>query len=380
MIQYYEYFNILIKPTEGCNLRCVYCFNKNNGYKHELMTMETLKHIYSIMFPFFKSISIVWHGGEPTFAGVEFYKAALELQEKFARKYNVKMRNTMQTNATLLNDEFIDLIENYHISLGISYDGIVNDTTRNSTHKVLSAISKLKERNIRPGIITVVSKQNIDKLIPTYEHFKELCTGVQFNHYIEMDKESPCLDLSLSADNYVNKMYELFLYWFNDTTCNIDLNPFRVYLEQYLFDISSVCIHASCMRSWMCVDHDGNLSACDKVFPKEYQYGNIEDYSDIREVYYSNGYRNLLNESVKRREKCIASCDYYKYCEGGCNHSALVEGDLENNGGFSCITFKSLFGKIVSYLKSINLHRGNIMEKINNPYLRKTLLAFLQNK
>lgn len=379
MIQFYDHLNILIKPTEGCNLRCVYCFNKHNGYDVAVMEMETLEKLYSIMFPFYKSIGIVWHGGEPTFAGVGFYTRALQLEEAYAKKYGVKVLNSMQTNATLLSDEFISLIERYHISLGVSYDGPVNDITRDSTVAVLSSIKKLKAHNIRPGIITVVSKKNIDRLIATYEHLKEIALGAQLNHYIEMDKDTPCLELSLDPDEYVAKMYDLFLFWFNDPLCNIDLNPFRGYIEQYLFGVSPVCIHASCMRSWMCMEHSGNLSACDKVFPKEYQYGNVNDYSDIREVYYSDGYRNLLASSVERRNKCIESCEYYKYCEGGCNHSAMVEGEVTNNGGFSCRTFKSLFGKIILYLKSIELTIETISDKVPNPYLRKTLLSCIKS-
>lgn len=379
MIQFYDHLNILIKPTEGCNLRCIYCFNKNNGYIDDLMEMETLEKLYSIMFPFYKSINIVWHGGEPTFAGLDFYRKAFELQDVFSQKYGVKVNNSMQTNATLLDDNFIDFIKTRNISLGISYDGIVNDATRNSSQEVLSTISRLKRKNIRPGIITVVSKKNIDILIATYEHLKKIGLGTQLNHYIETDKNSPCFDLALSPENYVTRMYDLFLYWFNDMSCDIDLNPFRMYIEQYLFDVAPVCIHASCMRSWMCMNHEGGLSACDKAFPEEYQYGNVKNYSDIREVYNSNGFRNLMLASVLRREKCISSCEFYKYCEGGCNHSAMVEGSLDNNGGFSCITFKKLFGKIFAFLKSLNLRKDNILEVLPNPYLKKTLSRLLQS-
>lgn len=223
MIQFYDHLNILIKPTEGCNLRCIYCFNKNNGYIDDLMEMETLEKLYSIMFPFYKSINIVWHGGEPTFAGLDFYRKAFELQDVFSQKYGVKVNNSMQTNATLLDDNFIDFIKTRNISLGISYDGIVNDVTRNSSQEVLSTISRLKRKNIRPGIITVVSKKNIDILIATYEHLKKIGLGTQLNHYIETDKNSPCFDLALSPENYVTRMYDLFLYWFNDMSCDIDL-------------------------------------------------------------------------------------------------------------------------------------------------------------
>ena len=379
MMQFYDQLCILIKPTEACNLRCIYCFNKDNGYCDGIMNMDTLEKLYSTMFPFYKSIAIVWHGGEPTFVGTRFYKKALELEAEYAKKYDVSVKNSMQTNATLLTDDFIDLYEKYHFSVGISYDGVVNDYTRNSTTEVLSSIKKLQQRNIRPGVITVVSNKNIDLLIDTYNQMKSLDVGVQFNHYIEMNLQNPNAELSLDLDHYVDKMYELYLYWFNDRSGNVSVNPFTTNIEQYLTQNSSICIHSSCLRSWMCMDYMGNLSPCDKLFPEQYRYGNINDYSDIRQVYYTDGYKNLLGSSVARRKKCIADCSIYKYCQGGCNHSAMVEGDIENNGGFSCLAFQKLFTKITSHLDDIALTCENIQDKVINPYLRDYLINRLQN-
>lgn len=373
MIQFYDHLNVLIKPTEGCNLRCVYCFNKNDGYVHDLMQMETLEKLYSVMFPFFKSINIVWHGGEPTFAGYEFYHEALKLQDFYKEKYNVVVRNSMQTNATLLSNEFIELYKKYKFSVGISFDGIVNNETRNSTTRVLESIEKLKGAGIHPGVITVVTNKNVDCLIDNYNYMKTLNVGLQLNQYIEMDINNPNSDLTLQVDNFVNKMYELFLYWFNDVDCDMDVTPFRTYIEQYVFGQSPVCLHSSCMRSWVCMDHSGTLTPCDKHFPEKYQYGNVKDCSDIREIYYSDGYRNLLSDAIIRRNKCIQECAIYKYCEGGCNHSAMVEGDITNNEGFSCVAFKKLFGKIINYIDGLKLTNKNYGQLIKNPYLLKCL-------
>ena len=374
MIQFYDHLNILIKPTEECNIRCVYCFNKNNGYVADLMTLETLEKLYSVIFPFYKSINIIWHGGEPTCAGIDFYKQALRIQDRYKNQYGVSVRNSMQTNATLLSDEFIDLIKTYDISLGISFDGIVNDETRKSTRRVLESLQRLKKSNVFPGIITVVTKKNIDCLVENYNYMKSLGYGLQLNQYIEMDLNNPNKELALTPKEYIERMFELYLYWFNDEECNIDLTPFRSYIEQYVFGQTPVCLHSSCMRSWVCMEHSGELIPCDKQFPKQYHYGNVNEYSDIREIYQSDGYRNLLSAAVARRQKCMDTCPIYKYCEGGCNHSAMVEGDIENTGGFSCIAFKELFMKISTHIDELKITRDDFENKIPNPYLKKCLL------
>ena len=373
MIQFHDFINILIKPTDACNLRCIYCFHKNEGYNTKLMSNELLDHIYEIVFPHYKSINILWHGGEPLCAGLKFYQYALQRQKGYIDKYGIEVRNSMQTNATLLTQEFIELFQAYNLRLGISYDGIVNEYTRQSTMAVNEKRNLLNKNRIDPGIITVVSKLNINRLIENYETMKTEDRNIQLNHYIEMDRAHPNLELALNLDEYVDKMYEFFIYWINDRSCNIEVQPFVSYTLELLFNVLSVCARTSCMRSWLCIEHNGDIAACDKHLPEEYSYGNVFDYSDIRQIYDSPGFCNLLRASISRRDKCMSTCELYKFCEGGCNHSAFIEGDLSSNGGFSCLAYKGLFSRIKAYFEANEVTAENYTTKLANPHLVKTL-------
>ncbi len=380
MVQFHDFINLLIKPTDACNLRCKYCFHKFGGYDNSVMTLDMVKHIYDIVFPHYKSVSILWHGGEPLCAGYDFYYNALAMQKEYQERYEVSIRNSMQTNSTLLTQEFIDLFKLYDLKIGISYDGIVNDYTRASTNAVNEKRLLLNSNGFDPGIITVVSGININRLIDNYEVMKAEKRNIQLNHYIEMDKAHPDLEMALDLDDYVNKMYEFFLYWISDKDCNIEVQPFISYALELLFNVLSVCSRTSCMRSWLCIEHNGDIAPCDKHMPAEYSYGNILNYSDIRQVYESSGFRNLLLASIARREKCMNLCELYKYCEGGCNHAAYIEGDISSNGGFSCQAYKKLYIKIKAFFEENDITSLNYFNKLVNPNLVKTLKKYEEHK
>lgn len=370
-MQFHNYIDILIKPTDACNLRCKYCFHKDGGYSTKVMTVDTVEKLYKSVFPYYKSVSITWHGGEPTLLGYEFYYKVLEMQIPYIES-GIQIKNHIQTNGTLLTDELIDLFKRFDFNIGLSYDGVTNDITRGQTSKVLSCITHLQEKGFKVGVITVVSKANINYLKENYEKAKQMRIGLQLNHFVD-DIRSSIPELKLSVKEYTVEMFKLFEYWFNDVNCCINLNPFTNFILEYLFKKPLLCTRSSCLRCYLCITADGRVTPCDTEFPEKYCYGNISEYIDIRNIYQSQGFINLISASIKRRQKCKDSCELYDYCNGGCNHSALVESGLENNGGFSCESYKSLFGKILIYLNKIDLTLSNFEKKINNPFLLKRI-------
>lgn len=333
------------------------------------MPISDVEKIYSITFPHYKRVTIVWHGGEPTCAGIEFYREAFKLEKKYASTYGVTVRNAMQTNGTQITPEFIELFKEYKVDVGISYDGIVNDITRNSTQKVNECRTLFQKNGMDPGLITVVTALNIDRLIENYNVMKKEKRNIQLNHYVEVSKEAPMVQLQMDYDHYIVRMEEFFDYWVNDESCNIDVEPFTQLFFEYLLNCPTVCTRSSCHRNWMSIDKDGNVAPCDKMFPAKYRFGNIHQMNDIREVYESEGFRLLLEGVIIRRRKCIEKCDVYNYCEGGCSHSALVETGIENIGGFSCRSQKALIKKVISFCEDNGVNLDNLKEKIPNKFL-----------
>lgn len=343
--QYYDHINVLIKPTDGCNLRCTYCFHQDSGYRIKKLPVETLRSFLSITLPHYKSMSIIWHGGEPTFVGDEYFALLSDLASEQANTFGVNLRQSIQTNGTLLSQQFIDVLKRNSISVGISYDGPTNDITRGSTQRLIEVDRLLKKNDIKYGTIAVISGVNVHRLVELYEHMKSIKIDFQMNPYINTSPNAPP-ELLMTADDYLDAISQLFNVWIKDGSCNITVDPFMRMIRDTYLGRSLLCSRSSCMRNWLCLNVDGLLSPCDRAFPQEYCYGYVQNYTDIRQVYDSEGYKNLITQAIKRRDRCQASCDAYNLCEGGCNNNALYENGLDSNGGLSCTITKGLLHMI----------------------------------
>lgn len=374
--QFYDHVNVLIKPTDGCNLRCKYCFHQDMGYSPKALEEAMLERFCRITFPHYKSISIIWHGGEPTFVGSSQFERYICIIDRFAAETGTHVNQIMQTNGTLLTDDFIRIIKEHHIGIGISYDGPVNDITRNSTAKLQQSDRLLRQAHIRYGTISVVSGLNVHALPQLYQHMCELGRPVQLNHYVNTAENAP-KELNMDAQEYIEAMKELFEIWLSDENGSIEVDPFARLIRDIYHGRSSLCARSSCMRNWFCMEPTGELTPCDRDFPKEYHYGFVSDYDDIREIYASEGYLKLMQASIKRREKCQSSCDVYPLCEGGCNNNALFETGLENNGGFSCTINKELIHYVKQRVEVLGLYDNP--DAVSNPVVR-SIVARLMNE
>ena len=172
--------NLLVMPTDICNMNCIYCFHSVHHKKTEKMSLETLKKLYDITFSEYSEVTIIWHGGEPLIMGLDFYKKAIEMQ----KDYDCKINNRMQSNLTLLTDEFSDFLCDNDIGIGTSFDGCKNDLLRGNSNKILEGRNKILKNNKQCGFIMVVSKKNIDNLIESYEYFKSINANFTMNMYV----------------------------------------------------------------------------------------------------------------------------------------------------------------------------------------------------
>ncbi len=350
--QFYEHINVLIKPTDGCNLRCKYCFHQDIGYSPKIMEESTLLRFCEIAFPHYKSMTIVWHGGEPTFIGAKRFEEFLLIVEEQAKKHDINISQIMQTNGTLITQEFIDVIKKHNVGIGISYDGPVNNYTRGSTERFLEVNELLKKNQISFGIIAVVSGANVNNLPELYDHMCRIGRSFQINHYVNTSENAP-KELNMSTDEYIEAMKELFDIWVADDKASIKVDPFGRLIGDIYHGRSCLCARSSCMRNWFCMESTGELTPCDRDFPSEYHYSSIFEYEDIRQIYESAGYMNLMSKSIERRKKCKETCPVYGLCEGGCNNNALFESGLENNGGFTCIITQHLIQFVKKRLEEL---------------------------
>lgn len=344
---------VMIKPTDACNLRCKYCYHAEYSYSPEIMKEEMFASFIEKTIKDYDHIHFIWHGGEPLLAGLEFYRNVVAIEKKYIEKYNICITNAIQTNATLLYDQYTDFLLDHDFHIGISFDGMSNERMRGLSDKTLESIEYLQKRNVVVSAIKVLINEELEDITDVYNYYNRKKMDVKISALFDCKLVSEN-KLIYSSEEYISAMIELFMFWVNDEQCRIRVEPFESYLSLIVGNIRRECSHGSCMTKFISINHDGDIYPCSRYFPKEYKIGNIDRISHIKEIFESVEFTNLLKLSIERRKQCITQCDLFPYCQGGCNHDALVEGDISKNGFFSCKVFKALFTYIRYYINDID--------------------------
>lgn len=365
-------------PTDYCNMNCVYCFNdRRTKKKEQVMSVETVEKIFSIIIPFYESVVFIWHGGEPTSLGIEFYKIVIELQNKYREKYDCKIQNIMQSNLTLLDERLVSFLLDNSFRIGGSYDGCCNDETRGSSSAILRGHRLIEMYGGRNSFISVISSKNIHNLINDYLWFKKENINYSTNIYISSyGKKDP---LFIPEEEFVQEYIKFFDYWVNDTKCNIKIRNFETVLNHIIYNYSSMCSYTSCLGKWVGIHYDGKIYPCNRSFPIEYCFGNISDYEDIRQCFESQSFLALTEKAVERRKKC-ANCELFSFCAGGCNNNAYVFGGIENNNHYFCRILRPIYAHIKETTKKISEMDEKEKEAINPIVIEKLKKGVKQNE
>lgn len=373
MFNYFDSINILVIPTDICNMNCKYCYHEAHFTEQTMMTHEVLEKLMAITIPNYQRVHFIWHGGEPLVMGLDFYKGALELQKKYSNNTQ-KVRNSIQTNLTLVDDNWVNFFIENKFGVGSSFDGVCNDYTRGQSEQILAGRGKIIGQGGQCGNIMVVSKLNIHSLIDSYEFFKKNNINYKMNMYIRTDNTDASYSMSLTGSEYACAMIELFDYWKNDTNSTIRVDPFEEIISYILFRRKMTCCHTSCLGKWIAVRYNGLITNCNRYYPDKYHFGNIIAMRDIREAFESDGFKNMLSDAISRRKKCKA-CAIYDYCRGGCNNAAMFENGMDNNGGPSCNALKALYVYIKDFIYT---NKDSQIDITLNPRLN-TMIARYQH-
>jgi len=372
MPHFYEHINILVMPTDACNMDCVYCFHTTHQSGIDFMSIETVKQILDITTPFYKRVNLIWHGGEPLLLGLDFYKEVVRLQ-KLA---SCKITNSVQSNLTLMTPELAKFFADNNFNVSGSFDGVINAKTRGHDNEIMTGRQFVIESGKRCGVIMVVSNLNINHLIESYRFFKEIDVNFSLNLYLDQEDNKKDY-LQLNENTAIIKLIELFDYWANDINGNIHISYFKNILDFILFRKKGLCTYTSCMGRWIGIRYNGEIGPCNRYFPAEYSYGNVYDYSSIGDAFESAGFMNLLSKAIIRREKCKA-CEIYHFCNGGCNNTAMNENGIENNEGLSCRILVSLYKHINDFIN--NALSSKSQNNSINPLLKKMLNDSIKEK
>lgn len=366
----YSHITVLIMPTDYCNMNCAYCFNYRRTYDRvSKITLETVKKVFEITIPFYRKVKYIWHGGEPLSMGIDFYKEVIRLQNEMNTTGTIVL-NSIQTNITLMTEEFADffILNKFHI--GSSFDGMTNNLTRHNTEDIMKGYNIFKDKGGKNGFIYVIQKNNINKLIEDYEWFKTKGINYSLNTYMS-DKKHASNSLSITSNEYIENVNNLFDYWIKDKACSIRLGFFDEFISFFLYGEKSVCCYSSCMGRYVGILYDGTIINCNRDFSKEYFFGNAHDYKDLREAFNSAGFNKMIKEAIKRRNYCRDNCEIFGFCQGGCNSNSYMTGDISQVNSFFCDNIKGVYHHIAAFVETIkNVSYESLKNDYNPEFLK----------
>lgn len=338
---------VMLKPAGAhCNLACKYCYylEKNNLYQNshrhlmsdEMLEQFTREYIEAQTMP---QVLFTWHGGEPLMRSIDFYKKALALQKKYA--HGKQIDNVIQTNGTLLTDEWCEFFAKNHWLVGISIDGPqeyhdhyrVTPAGKPSWEKVMQGISLLKKHRVEWNAMAVVNAYNAEHPLEFYHFFRDNgCQYLQFTPIVERltehedgrtlasiadDREIPLADASVTPQQWGNFLCTIFDDWVRHDVGKTFVEIFDCTLANWMGVLPGICAYSKECGHAGVMEHNGDVYSCDHfVFP-EYKLGNIREQSLIDMLYgeKQQAFSRLKHTSLPRQCK---ECDMEFACHGEC--------------------------------------------------------------
>lgn len=353
---------VMAKPVGSlCNQQCDYCYylDKQRLYpevKSSRMTMsdETLEafirqYIEAQTQP---QVLFTWHGGEPLLRPLSFYRRVIELQQQYAKGRVID--NCLQTNGTLLNDEWCQFFRQNKWLIGISIDGPqeLHDAYRHTRHggpsfeQVMRGIHLLQKHGVEWNAMGVVNKLNAEQPLAVYHFYKEVgCRYIQFTPIVE---GIPTTDVI--PGQYANFCKAIFDEWVCHDVGNVFIQLFDSTLACWVGEPPGVCSMGATCGHVGVIEHNGDVYSCDHfVFPR-YLLGNIHQQS-ITSMMYGNQQR--LFGQAKRAllpHQCL-SCKWLFACQGGCPKDRIIKTELGEDGlNYLCNDYRDFFAHVAPYM------------------------------
>lgn len=364
-------FHIMAKPTGAiCNLNCTYCFylGKRHLYPNtdEFKMSDDLleKYTRAYMKQPAEVIIFTWQGGEPTLMGIDFYRKAMELQERF-RPPGKTIQNSIQTNGVFVNEEWASFFKENDFLVELSLDGPADFHNayrrtkggRGAHQKVMRGITHLEDHEVEYNILCCLNSSNVESLREVYRFLKEE-SGTPCWQFIPIVEKNPHNERELSpysitAQQYGEFLTQVFNWWVRRDLGSISIQLFDVRLRRYLGVSAGLCVFEKYCGNALAMEHNGDVFSCDHYVDTDHKLGNVYD-TPIQEMLNDPFQRKFGNDKYEALSEYCRSCDIVDLCNGGCPKNRINETpDGEKGLNFLCSGYKKYFTETAPYMRYI---------------------------
>ena len=380
-------FHVMTKPIGPlCNLDCHYCFylhkedlfpeSRKPDWRMSDETLDTYvrQYIEAQQVP---SIDFAWQGGEPTLLGLDFFRRAVELQQKYCPPGKT-VSNAFQTNGVLIDDAWAAFFKEHDFLIGISLDGPrdthdryrVDKGGRPSFDKVMNGRGFLVKHGVRHNALCCVNRFNGDRPLDVYRFFRdEGFEWVQFIPIVErrdFETKSPGAepppqrtpadfvhDWSVLPLQYGKFLVQIFDEWVRHDVGTIHVQIIEECVTAWMGMEPSLCIFKPTCGRALAIEHNGDLFSCDHFVYDDFKLGNIKD-KHIAELATSPFQQKFGTDKLDTLPRYCRECDVRFMCNGGCPKNRFIKTpDGESGLNYLCAGYKRFFGHVDPYMKTI---------------------------
>jgi uncharacterized protein len=394
-------FHLLAKPTGAvCNLDCTYCFflSKEMLYPGSRFRMsgDVLETYLRQLFEAHVNspeVNVAWQGGEPTMMGLKFFRRSVDLVEGM-RRPGQRVLHTIQTNGTLVDDDWAAFFADHGFLVGLSIDGPreVHDTYRvdkggkGSFDRVMSGLEALRRHGVDWNALTTVHAASQDRGREIYRFLRDDC-GARFIQFIPIvERATPetlqaantgwgehvedrplyvqegnlVTERSVTPDGYGRFLIDVFEEWKRRDIGEVYVQMFDVALANWFGEPPGLCVHSETCGLALALEHTGDLYSCDHYVEPAYRLGNIRETRmiDLIVLPQQRAFGEAKRDALPRF--CL-ECDVRFACHGGCPKDRFTTTpDGEPGLHYLCPSYKAFFGHIRAAMDAMcELLRGS---------------------
>lgn len=306
-------------------------------------------------------VTVAWQGGEPTLMGIDFYRRAVELQEKY-RKPGMTFENTMQTNGTLLDDEWCRFFKENNFLIGISIDGPreLHDAYRvdkkggGSFDRVMKGLRLLQKHGVEYNVLTTVNRVNADYPLEVYRFLRDEAgtDWIQFIPVIErINDEGRTLyqqgdrvsDRSVQPEQFGGFLSRIFDEWVRNDVGRVFVQTFEASARRWLGLPSGMCVFEETCGTGLALEHNGDLYSCDHFVEPEYLLGNIME-NELGVLAASEKQYRFGQDKRDTLPQVCRECEVFFACRGKCPKNRFLTTPSREYGlNYLCKGWKAFF-------------------------------------
>ena len=369
---------IMVKPVgSACNLRCDYCYylEKQHLYANEGRQMLSDELLERFIREYIESqttpeVLFTWHGGEPLVRPLAFYEKVVRLQQRYAR--GRRIANSLQTNGTLINDDWARFFHDQGWLIGVSLDGpeAYHDAFRRtrgggpSFRNVIRGINILNRHAVEWNALAVANRLNGDHPLSFYRFFKNIgCRYIQVTPVVErlahhddgrqlasLVDEGQLAPFSIRPKQWGNFLCTIFDEWVRHDVSMFFINIFDATLANWVGVAPGLCTMAKHCGHAGVMEHNGDVYSCDHfVFP-EYKLGNIHEQSLVA-MMYSERQRRFGRAKADSLPTQCRECQWLNACHGECPRNRFIRtANGEPGLNYLCEGYRQYFSHVAPYM------------------------------